>query len=138
MSLYGRPALVVDDSPVTGRIVTACLRQIGFSGVDCVLSGPAALECLKANVYGIVVSDYVMEPMTGIELRAAMDASPNTRMTPFLLMTTQPPGSPHAHHFPDMFDYALKPFTVEALKEKVDRLLIASLELQARRSVALA
>ena len=137
MTLYRRPALVVDDSPVTGRIVTACLRTIGFASVDSVTSGPAALERLKTNVYGIVVSDYVMQPMTGIELRAAMDASPNMRMTPFLLMTTQPPDSPHAAHFPDLFDYALKPFTAEALKEKVDRLLIASLELHARRAVAL-
>jgi two-component system chemotaxis response regulator CheY len=136
MSLYRRPALVVDDSPVMGRIVASCLRNIGFKSVDTVSSGAAALERLRSNTYGIVVSDYVMQPMTGTALRAAMDASSNLRMTPFLLITTQPPDSPYANLFPDLCDYALKPFTVETLKEKIDRLLIASVELQARGAIA--
>lgn len=136
MSLYGRPALVVDDSPVMARIVASGLRTIGFERVDTVLNGMAALDTLRAFDFGLVVSDYVMHPMTGTQLRAAMDASPNLRMIPFLLITTQPPHSPYANLFPDLCDYAIKPFTIDALKQKIDRLLVASLELQARGAVA--
>lgn len=136
MSLYRRPALVVDDSPVMARVVASCLRTIGFENVDTATSGEVALDKLRAHHYGLVLSDYVMHPMTGTELRARMDASPNLRMIPFLLITTQPPDSPYRALFPDLCDYALKPFTIEALKEKVDRLIVASIELQAKRAFA--
>jgi two-component system chemotaxis response regulator CheY len=136
MSLYRRPALVVDDSPVMARVVASCLRTIGFERVDTVQNGMSALDKLRAYDFGLVVSDYVMHPMTGTQLRAAMDASPNLRMIPFLLITTQPPHSPYANLFPDLCDYAIKPFTIDTLKEKIDRLLVASLELQARGAVA--
>jgi two-component system chemotaxis response regulator CheY len=138
MSLYKRPALVVDDSPVMARVVASCLRTIGFETIDTAPNGPVALDKLRAHHFGLVVSDYVMQPMTGTELRAQMDASPNLRMIPFLLITTQSPDSPYKSLYPDLCDHALKPFTIDTLKAKIDRLLVASVELQAKRSVVFA
>jgi two-component system chemotaxis response regulator CheY len=138
MSLYKRPALVVDDSPVMARVVASCLRTIGFETIDTAPNGQVALDKLRAHHFGLVISDYVMQPMTGTELRAQMDASPNLRMIPFLLITTQSPDSPYKSLYPDLCDYALKPFTIDTLKAKIDRLLIASVELQAKGSVVFA
>lgn len=138
MSLYSVPVLVVDDSAVMARVIAGCLRTIGFTHIDTVTSAPVALDKLRAHHFGLVVSDYVMQPMSGVELRRAMEASPAMAEVPFLLITTQPPNSPLKAIYPDLCDYALKPFTIDGLKAKVDRLLVAGEEKRAERALACA
>ena len=59
------PILVVDDYNTMVRIIRNLLKQIGFENVDDAPHGAAALEKIKAKQYGLVISDWNMEPMTG-------------------------------------------------------------------------
>lgn len=131
MSVYAVRALVVDDSFAMGSIVAGLLTTIGFKHVDRALDGAAALVSLRSRPYGLVVSDYVMSPMSGPELRAEMDRAEDLRKIPFLLMTAQPPTSPLITLYPNLSDFALKPFAAETLRKKIDGLLAA----KARRDV---
>lgn len=122
---YSVRVLVVDDSFTMTSIISGFLTTIGFQHVDRALDGPTALKMMKERPVGLVVSDYVMSPMSGPELRIAMDVDPELREIPFLLMTAQPPTSPLITIYPDLSDFALKPFSAETLKERVDALLVA-------------
>ena len=138
MSLYSVPVLVVDDSSVMIRVVAGCLRSIGFQHIDTATNGHVALDKLRAHHFGLVICDYVMPSLTGMELRRMMEATPALAGIPFLLITTQPPDSPLKAKYPDLCDYALKPFTIDTLKAKVDRLLVAGEEQLASRALACA
>ena len=133
---YSVRALVVDDSFAMTSIIAGFLSSIGFTTVDRALEGPSALVLMRARPFGIVISDYVMSPMSGPELRMEMDRSEDLREIPFLLMTAQPPTSPLITLYPDLTDFALKPFSVETLKEKVDALLIARSRRDALKGLA--
>ncbi|MFZ4604214.1 MAG: response regulator, partial [Caulobacterales bacterium] len=62
------PILVVDDYNTMIRIIRNLLKQLGFENVDDAADGQAALEKMRAKSYGLVISDWNMEPMTGFEL----------------------------------------------------------------------
>jgi len=59
------PVLVVDDYSTMVRIIRNLLRQLGFSNVDDANDGAAALAKMRAKRYGLVISDWNMEPMSG-------------------------------------------------------------------------
>jgi two-component system, chemotaxis family, chemotaxis protein CheY len=136
MSGYKSRALVVDDSFTMTSILSDFLTVIGFAYVDRALNGSAALKELRARSYDLVVCDYVMSPMSGPELRAAMDASETLRDIPFLLVTAQAPTSPLQAIYPDLCDFALKPFSVDVLRDKVERLLEAKNRRDALKGVS--
>jgi two-component system, chemotaxis family, chemotaxis protein CheY len=62
------PVLVVDDYSTMVRIIRNLLRQVGFSDVDDANDGAAALAKMRAKRYGLVISDWNMEPMSGYDL----------------------------------------------------------------------
>jgi len=62
------PVLVVDDYSTMVRIIRNLLKQIGFEDVDDANDGATALAKMRARKYGLVISDWDMEPMTGYEL----------------------------------------------------------------------
>ena len=62
------PILVVDDYNTMIRIILNLLKQLGFEDIDDASDGSAALSKLKGKKYGLVISDWNMEPMTGYEL----------------------------------------------------------------------
>ena len=62
------PILVVDDYKTMIRIIRNLLKQIGFENVDDAADGQEAFEKMQKNKYGLVISDWNMEPMTGYEL----------------------------------------------------------------------
>ncbi len=59
------PVLVVDDYQTMIRIIKNLLKQLGFENVDEASDGKAALEKMQAAKFGLVISDWNMEPMTG-------------------------------------------------------------------------
>ncbi len=71
------PILVVDDYATMIRIIRNLLRQLGFENVDEASDGRAALAKLRARKFGLVISDWNMEPMTGYELLLAVRADKN-------------------------------------------------------------
>ena len=65
------PILVVDDYNTMIRIIRNLLRQLGFEDIDDAADGSAALAKMRDKKYGLVISDWNMEPMTGYELLQA-------------------------------------------------------------------
>src|SRR5215211_5470071 len=81
------PILVVDDYQTMVRIIRNLLKQLGFEDVDDASDGTTALAKLKQKQYGLVISDWNMEPMTGYELLRHVRADENLRTTPFIMVT---------------------------------------------------
>src|SRR6266511_3919069 len=82
------PILVVDDSRSMTRIMATLLAQIGFSDVDQVNDGASALQSLKSRRYGLVISDWEMQPMNGPELVHAVRDDPALAVFPINPATT--------------------------------------------------
>ena len=83
------PVLVVDDSNTMIRILRNLLRQIGFADVDDAADGVAALAKLRARSYGMVISDWNMQPMTGYELLRQVRTDPALGRLPFVMVTAE-------------------------------------------------
>ncbi len=83
------PILIVDDYNTMIRILRNLLRQLGFSNIDEASDGRTALTKLRAKEYALVISDWDMEPMTGVELlhRCAQTSAPSKR--PFVMVANE-------------------------------------------------
>ena len=73
------PVLVVDDYNTMVRIIRNLLKQLGFENIDDANDGSAALAKMRARKYGLVISDWNMEPMTGYDLLQQVRADPRPR-----------------------------------------------------------
>jgi two-component system, chemotaxis family, chemotaxis protein CheY len=85
------PVLVVDDYATMIRIIRNLLKQIGFADVDDANDGSTALAKMHEKRYGIVISDWNMEPMTGYDLLRQVRADPELGATPFIMVTAEHP-----------------------------------------------
>jgi two-component system, chemotaxis family, chemotaxis protein CheY len=116
--------LVVDDFSTMVRITRKLLKAIGYENVDEAANGQAALEKIKANKYGLIISDWNMDPMSGYELLQQVRADAATAATPFILVTAESkPDNVVAAKKAGVNDYLIKPFNEKVLKEKIDRVL---------------
>ena len=80
--------LVVDDSQVTRKLVRTMLAEIGFANVDEAEDGAQALAALGMLRYALVISDWLMEPMSGLDLLRAVRGGGRHSRQPFIMMTT--------------------------------------------------
>ncbi len=83
------PVLVVDDYSTMIRIIRNLLKQLGFENIDDASDGSAALNKMRGKKYGLVISDWNMEPMTGYDLLKEVRADPNLATTPFIMITAE-------------------------------------------------
>ena len=81
--------LIVDDYKTMLRIIRNLLRQIGFNNVDEASDGATALQKLRRDTFGLVISDWNMEPMTGLQLLKEVRADEKLRGTPFIMVTAE-------------------------------------------------
>src|SRR5271168_4635890 len=81
--------LVVDDYSTMIRIIRNLLRQLGFADVDDASDGASALAKMNAKRYGLVISDWNMEPMSGFDLLCQVRADPELGETPFIMVTAE-------------------------------------------------
>jgi len=115
------PILVVDDYNTMVRTIRNLLRQLGFQDVDAAPDGLAALTKLRDRNYGLVISDWNMEPMTGYELLKQMRADPKLTGTPFIMVTAESKTeNVIAAKQAGVNNYIVKPFNAETLKNKID------------------
>ena len=115
------PVLVVDDYGTMIRIIRNLLRQLGFEDVDDASDGGAALEKMSAKRYGLVISDWNMEPMTGYELLQRVRASPEIESTPFIMVTAESKTeNVIAAKKAGVNNYIVKPFNAQTLKTKIE------------------
>ena len=114
------PILVVDDYPMMLRIMRDLLRQAGFSNVEDAADGAAALVKLREKRYALVVSDWNMEPMNGLELLAEMRADESLKDTPFIMVTAESKTeNVIIAKQAGVSNYIVKPFNAETLKAKI-------------------
>ncbi len=117
--------LVVDDSATMRRIVVNSLQRVGFNDVIEAGDGKEALGKFDASV-GIVITDWNMPGMSGIDLARALRARPDGKSVPILMVTTRSVKEDIiAAVQAGVNNYIVKPFTPEVLKEKIDQLLAA-------------
>ena len=115
------PILVVDDYQTMIRIIRNLLKQLGFDDVDDASDGSAALSKLKEKKYGLVISDWNMEPMTGYELLKEVRADDQLRTTPFIMVTAESKTeNVIAAKKAGVNNYLVKPFNAQTLKAKID------------------
>jgi two-component system chemotaxis response regulator CheY len=112
------PILVVDDYNTMLRIVRNLLRQIGFRHVDEASDGTAALAKLRARRYGLVISDWNMRPMSGLDLVREVRADEKLKDTPFIMLTPAV-GNKSLPRDAGVNSYLPKPFDAPALKRRL-------------------
>jgi two-component system chemotaxis response regulator CheY len=118
---FSMPVLVVEDSRATGRIITDLLKKIGFQHVDLVPGGHTALAKMRVIPYGLIISDWNMNPMTGLDLLRKVRAESAFRKVRFIIMTAEASANHVATARAAGVDhFIVKPFTVSVLKAKID------------------
>ena len=114
------PILVVDDYSTMIRIIRNLLKQLGFENVDEASDGSAALAKMQTKRYGLVISDWNMEPMSGLELLREVRADPALAALPFIMVTAEARAAKIAEaQRAGVSGYIIKPFGAEALNLKI-------------------
>lgn len=117
----GIPILVVDDYQTMVRIIRNLLKQLGFENVDDAADGSSAFAKLHAKTYGLVISDWNMEPMTGYELLRQVRADGVLKATPFIMITAESKTeNVVAAKKAGVSNYIVKPFNAQTLKTKIE------------------
>ena len=115
------PVLVVDDYNTMIRIIRNLLKQLGFEDVDDASDGSAALSKLREKRYGLVISDWNMEPMTGYELLKQVRSDPSISATPFIMVTAESKTeNVIAAKKAGVNNYIVKPFNAATLQTKIE------------------
>jgi len=115
--------LVVDDMSTMRRIVKNIMKQLGFPNVDEAENGKDALDKLKAETFGFVISDWNMPVMTGIELLRAIRADDKLKALPVLMVTAEAQKENLVEAIQaGVSNYIVKPFTAEVLQEKMNKI----------------
>lgn len=116
--------LVVDDYKSMIRIVRGLLNQLGFMNVDEAADGVTALKMIRDKSYGLVLSDWNMQPMTGLELLQQVRADAATKAVPFVMVTAEAKAeNVVAARQAGVNNYVIKPFTLAVLKQKLTTVL---------------
>lgn len=114
------PILIVDDYKTMLRIVRGLLNQLGFMNIDEATDGTMAWDMVGKKQYGLIVSDWNMEPMSGFELLKLVRGNEKTRMLPFIMVTAESKTENIiAAKQAGVSNYIVKPFNAETLKQKL-------------------
>lgn len=116
--------LIVDDYKTMLRIIRNLLKQIAFNNVEEASDGTEALAKLRATPFGLVISDWNMQPMTGLQLLQEVRADARLKSTPFIMITAESKTeNVVAAKQAGVSNYIVKPFNAETLKEKIEKVL---------------
>jgi two-component system, chemotaxis family, chemotaxis protein CheY len=116
--------LIVDDYKTMLRIIRNLLKQIGFTNVDEATDGKEAFAMAMGKTYGLIISDWNMEPMTGLQLLKEVRASDQIRQTPFIMITAESKTeNVIAAKEAGVNNYIVKPFNAETLRSKMGAVL---------------
>jgi len=116
------PILVVDDYQTMIRILKNLLKQIGFNNVDDAADGKDALAKIGSKSYGLIISDWNMEPMSGIDLLKEVRGKGDK--VPFIMVTAESKTeNVLAAREAGVNNYIVKPFNADTLKDKMASVL---------------
>ena len=121
------PVLVVDDYQTMVRIIRNLLKQLGFEDVDDASDGSEALSKMRERRYGLIISDWNMQPMTGYELLKQVRSDRDLHATPFIMVTAESKTeNVIAAKRAGVNNYIVKPFNAQTLKSKIDAVFTAA------------
>ena len=118
------PILIVDDYRTMLRIIRNLLSKLGFTDIDEAADGETALAMLKSRDYGLVISDWNMQPMTGFELLKVVRSDIVLKTMPFIMVTAESKvENVQAARQAGVNNYIIKPFSAAVLKAKLKAVL---------------
>lgn len=114
--------LVVDDFATMRRIIKGALKTIGFNNIFEAEDGNGALNVLKKENIGLVMSDWIMPNMNGLELLKAIRKNEKFKDIPFIMVTAEG----QKKNVMDALEsgvnsYIVKPFTPQVLLGKLKK-----------------
>ena len=116
--------LGVDDYKTMVRIVRNLVSELGFTNIDDASDGPTALNMIRSKEYGLILSDWNMQPMTGLELLKAVRADDRTKRWPFVMVTAEGKAeNVMAARQAGVNGYVIKPFNLPVLRQKLSAVL---------------
>ncbi|MFH2093043.1 MAG: chemotaxis response regulator CheY [Pseudomonadota bacterium] len=116
--------LIVDDFATMRRILKNILKQLGFKNLVEADDGTTAWEVLEGQKVDLIISDWNMPKMTGLELLKKVRASDNYKTTPFLMVTAEAQKQNVIEAVQaGVSNYVVKPFTAEAISDKLEKIL---------------
>lgn len=117
--------LIVDDYRTMLRIIRNLLKQLDFNNVEEATDGAEALAKLRAGHFGLVISDWNMQPMTGLDLLREVRADARLKQMPFIMITAESKTeNVIAAKQAGVSNYIVKPFNAETLREKIEKVLV--------------
>ncbi len=115
--------LIVDDFSTMRRIIKNLLRDLGFTNTQEADDGSSALPLLKASDFDFLITDWNMPGMTGIDLLKAVRADEKLQSLPVLMVTAEAKREQIIEAAQaGVNGYVVKPFTAQALKEKIEKI----------------
>ncbi|MEZ7880606.1 MAG: response regulator, partial [Rhodospirillales bacterium] len=118
------PILIVDDYKTMLRVLRNFLLQLNFGNIAEATDGSMALQKLRQQDFGFVISDWNMEPMTGIQLLREVRADDKLKHLPFIMITAESKSeNVIAAKQAGVSNYIVKPFSAETLKSKMTSVL---------------
>ncbi|MEW5703019.1 MAG: response regulator [Pseudomonadota bacterium] len=112
--------LIVDDYKTMLRIIRNLLKQLSFNNIEDAMDGGGALQKLREKEFGLVISDWNMEPMTGLELLKEVRADDKLKKIPFIMITAESKTeNVIVAKKAGVSNYIVKPFNAETLKSKL-------------------
>jgi two-component system, chemotaxis family, chemotaxis protein CheY len=116
--------LIVDDYKTMLRIIRNLLKQLEFNNIDEATDGSMALSMLRAKSYDLVISDWNMQPMTGLDLLREVRNDASLKDLPFVMITAESKTeNVIAAKAAGVSNYIVKPFNAETLKTKLASVL---------------
>ncbi|OSQ44039.1 response regulator [Thalassospira alkalitolerans] len=114
------PILIVDDYKTMLRIIRNLLRQLNFTNIEEASDGSMALRKLREQPFSLVISDWNMEPMTGLQLLKEVRADTKLKDMPFIMITAEAKTENVVMaKKAGVSNYIVKPFNAETLKGKL-------------------
>ncbi len=116
--------LIIDDFATMRRILKNILKQLSFKNLVEADDGTTALNVLESQKVDLIISDWNMPKMTGLELLKKVRASTEYKKTPFLMVTAEAQKQNVIEAVQaGVSNYVVKPFTAEAISDKLEKIL---------------
>jgi two-component system chemotaxis response regulator CheY len=121
MSRFTTPVLVIDDEILMITVITKILERLGYTEVDYAADGLTAIEKMRARPYGLVICDWMMQPISGYDVLRQVRGTPQLRDTPYIMATTQTVmQNAVAAKTAGVNGYLIKPFTPGSLQRSIE------------------
>lgn len=119
---FGMKVLVVDDFATMRRIVRNILKQLGFTNIVEADDGTTALEIMKTDKIDLVLCDWNMPKVSGLDLLKQMKADSDLKNIPFLMITAEAQKQNIIEAVKTgVSNYIVKPFTADTIAEKLKK-----------------